>query len=89
MVCTDLELTYHKDVAYEGPNGHPLYRAIERAITHVSEIYNTTVQYELKSLTESHYGIEIIILGYINGYYTYRIGFGNEQDYIWFMLRWS
>ena len=85
MVCTDLGLAYQVDVAY----GRPLYRALVRAVDHVSKIYTTTTQDELKSLTESHYGIEIATLGYINGNYTYRISFSNEQDYVWFMLRWS
>ena len=89
MVCTDLGLAYHVDVALHGPSSHPLYRALERAVDHVSKIYNTTAQDDLKSLTESHYGIVIITLGYIDGNYTYRIIFSNKQDYVWFMLRWS
>jgi len=87
-----VELTYHKEIAYEGSKDHPLYGAVNRAIDHVRKIHAVTDQLRLKSLTESEYGIKIDALGYLrnpSGYYTYRVSFRDERHYLWFMLRWS
>lgn len=91
MVRTEVELTYHKEIAYEGSN-HPLYGAMKQAIDHIKETYAITDVDEIKRLTESEYGIKIEALGYLrnpSGYYTYRISFRDERHYLWFMLRWA
>ena len=86
-----MELTYHKEIAYEGSKKHHLYEAVKRAINHIKETYDITDVDELKRLTEAEYDIKIRALGYLrnsSGYYTYRVSFKDERHYLWFMLRW-
>ena len=87
-----MELTYHKEIAYEGSKDHLVYGAVKRAIDHIKETYAITDVDEIKRLTESEYGIKIDALGYLrnpSGYYTYRVSFRDERHYLWFILRWS